>query len=62
LLRPGGKLVAIMSEEPFYRSDRKATDFRDWLADVGGESEKNPADAFTGPGAFRQTSVVIAFR
>jgi len=57
LLKPDGRLVAIMSEGSFYRSDRKATEFRDWLADVGGESDKNPSDAFKGPGAFCPTSV-----
>ncbi len=31
LLKPGGRLVAIMSEGPFFRQDKKATAFRDWL-------------------------------
>jgi hypothetical protein len=30
-LKPGGRVVAIMSEGPFFRSDKKATEFRDWL-------------------------------
>lgn len=44
-LKPGGRLVAIMSEGPFFRGDRKATEFRDWLDDLSGESEKL-VDAF----------------
>ena len=44
LLAPGGRLVAIMSEGPFFRSDRKAEEFRAWLNDLFSSSE-----------AFRQT-------
>ena len=46
MLKPGGKLVAIMSEGPFFRNDKKAVEFRDWLASVGGESEKLPEGSF----------------
>ena len=31
LLKPGGKLIAIMSEGPFFRSGRKESNFREWL-------------------------------
>lgn len=44
-LKPGGRLVAIMSEGPFFRKDRKAIEFREWL-DTVGYSDKLPADAF----------------
>ena len=40
LLRPGGRLVAIMSEGTFLGQDRKAQEFRDWLDSVDGTSEK----------------------
>ena len=46
LLAKGGKLVAITSESPFFRGDKKATEFRDWLDNVGGESEKLPEGSF----------------
>ncbi|NOY58903.1 MAG: DEAD/DEAH box helicase family protein [Calditrichaeota bacterium] len=46
LLKPGGKLVAIMSEGPFNRTDKKSVEFREWLARIGGESEKLPEGAF----------------
>lgn len=55
-LKPGGKLVAVMSEGPFFRQDRKASEFRDWLSSVGGESEQMES-AFAGRDAFRQTGV-----
>lgn len=46
LLKPGGVLVAITSEGPFYRSDKKAQEFREWLEQTGGTSEKNPDKSF----------------
>lgn len=45
-LKDGGTLVAIMSEGSFYRSDKKATGFREWLDSVGGTSEKLQEGAF----------------
>ena len=57
LLKPGGRLVSIMSEGSFSRSFKKETEFRDWLDDVGGTSEKIEPGAFTGKGSFRQTGV-----
>ena len=46
LLKPGGKMVAIMSEGPFFRSGKKDQGFRDWLDEIGGESEKLPEGTF----------------
>lgn len=59
LLKPGGRLVAIMCEGPFFRSDRKSNDFRRWLnQDVyDWETEALPHDAFSTVNAFRQTGV-----
>jgi hypothetical protein len=45
-VRPGGRLVAIMSEGTFFRSDRKARDFSEWLESVGGEAEQLPQGSF----------------
>lgn len=45
-LRPGGRLVSVMGESAFFRSDRKAREFRDWLDAVGGWSERLPAGSF----------------
>ncbi|MFY9224517.1 MAG: hypothetical protein WAQ98_17720 [Blastocatellia bacterium] len=46
LLNPGGKVVAIMSESPFFRMDKESVSFRDWLESVGGTSEKLPSGSF----------------
>jgi hypothetical protein len=56
-LDAGGKLVAIMSEGPFFRSDSKAQEFRGWFDDLAGEAEQLPEDAFNGSDAFRKTGV-----
>jgi hypothetical protein len=56
-LKPGGKLVAIMSAGPFYRQDKQATAFREWLDSVGGSHEAMPEGSFAGSDAFRQTGV-----
>lgn len=55
-LAPGGRLVAIVSEAPFFRSSRKADDFRAWLAHVGAETIP-VENAFNGRESFRQTGV-----
>lgn len=39
MLADGGRLVAIMGAGPFFRSDRKSTEFLEWLNEVGGSSE-----------------------
>jgi len=44
--RPAGRLVAIMSEGPFFRDDAKSQQFREWLQEVGGTSQKLPAKSF----------------
>jgi predicted RNA methylase len=54
-LKPGGRLVAIMSEGTFFRETQIERGFRDWLESVGGTSEKLPEGSFTGKDAFRQT-------
>lgn len=46
LLNEGGKLVAIMSESPFFRMDKEALAFRNWLGEVNGSSEKLPSGSF----------------
>lgn len=49
LLKPGGRLVAIMGEGVFFGQDKKATEFREWLDSVGGTSEKLPDGSFLDP-------------
>jgi hypothetical protein len=57
ILKPGGKMVAIMSEGPFFRADSKANEFREWLDSVSGEVEAMPEGSFAGNDAFRKTGV-----
>lgn len=50
-----GKLIAIMSTGAFYRKDRKATEFREWLSTVDHSIEDIGPDAFKGRDVFRET-------
>lgn len=59
LLAPGGAMVAIMSEHPFFATDKTSQQFRAWLALVaGGESEKLPEGSFTASGTGVNTRMV----
>ncbi len=49
LLKPGGRLVAIMGEGVFFGQDKKAQEFRDWLESVGGTDEKLEQGTFMDP-------------
>lgn len=55
LLKPGGRLVAIMSPSPFHGSNRKQCEFRDWFMSVGGEVEAQEPGQFKN--SFRSTGV-----
>lgn len=57
LLKPGGRMVAIMGEGVFFGQDKKAQEFRDWLESVGGTSEKLPEGSFMDPSLPVNTSV-----
>lgn len=57
LLRPGGRLVAIMGEGVFFGQDKKAQAFRDWLDEVGGTSEKLEDGTFLDPSLPVNTAV-----
>ena len=56
LLYPGGRIVAIAGEGVFFRSDKKAVAFREFV-DEYGYSEKLPNDSFNGKDSFRKTGV-----
>ncbi len=49
LLRPGGRIVAIMGEGAFFQSNKRAEGFREWLESVGGTTEKLPDGSFMDP-------------
>lgn len=46
LLTPGGRIVAIMSEGPFFRDAQQDRTFRAWLDDVDGQADPLPAGTF----------------
>jgi len=57
-LKPGGKLVAIMSAGVAFRQDRKATNFRALIEAMGGTIEDLPEDSFKQSGTSVRTVLV----
>ncbi|HEJ4702260.1 PLxRFG domain-containing protein [Pseudomonas aeruginosa] len=49
LLKPGGRLVAIMGEGAFFQSNKAAENFRAWLDGLGATSERLPEGSFMDP-------------
>lgn len=54
-LKPGGTLCAIMSFGVTFRSNKKTTDFREFLEIVGGKLIENDPDAFKSSGTMART-------
>lgn len=46
LLKPGGRLIAIVSEGAFFRNYQQERAFRAWLDDVDGQADPLPAGSF----------------
>lgn len=61
-LKPGGRLVAIMSPGPFFRADNKAEGFRAWFEEVGGTKIDLPANSFKESGTGTATVMVAISR
>jgi hypothetical protein len=57
ILKPNGRVVSIVSEGVFFRQDKKAVAFREWLEEIGGTDEKLPSGTFQGAGLLAQTGV-----
>lgn len=49
LLKPGGRIVAIMGEGAFFQSNKRAESFRNWLDERGATNEKLPDGSFMDP-------------
>ena len=49
-LKPGGRLVAVMSGGTFDRENRKAVEFRRWFEDLGGTVETLDPGTFSESG------------
>jgi|GEM_PF-6264496 len=58
-LKPGGRLTAIMSTSPFFRSDQKSQTFREWFIALGGVVEDMPDGSFKASGTNVATKVII---
>ena len=58
LLDAGGVLVSVVCESPFFRSDRKAVEFRDFLDEVGAEVIHLEAGVFHESGTEVKTRLV----
>ncbi len=58
-VRPGGKLVAIMSAGITFWSDRTAVEFREHVKEAGGSIEPLPDDTFREVGVTMRTVVVV---
>lgn len=62
LLRPGGRLVAVVPESCFFRADHAHVAFRDWLDGLGGFDRSLPYDAFAPAGTNVQARLVVLDR
>jgi len=58
-VRPGGKLVAVMSAWVTFRSNKTTTDFRDGVERLGGELTPLPEGSFKESGTMVNTVVLV---
>ena len=58
LLNPGGILVSVVSEAPFFRENKKSTDFRQFLHYNDAEIIKNPEGTFKASGTRVKTRLI----
>ena len=61
-LKPGGRLAAILAAGWTFRSDRLATEFRQWLEEIGADWEHLPENSFKAAGTSVRTTLVTAVR
>lgn len=59
-LKPGGRLVSVMSASVTFRTDKKTEAFRDFLEAHGGKQEKLPEAAFKASGTM-VNAVIVSF-
>lgn len=58
LLNPGGILVSIVSEGPFFRENKKSMAFREFLAENSAEIIKNPEGTFKASETMVSTRII----
>lgn len=61
-LKPGGRLVSVMSGGTIFRSNRKAVEFRAWVDSLGGTIEVLPSGSFDQSGTGVHTCVLVLSR
>ena len=59
LLADGGKMISVMAESAFFRSDKKSESFREWLNEVNAYVEKLPEGSFKTSGTGVNTRLVV---
>ena len=57
-LRPGSRMVAIMSAGTIFRQNSKAVAFREWVEALGGTLEELPDGTFKASGTMVRTCIV----
>lgn len=57
-LRPGGRLVSVMSASVSFRDNKLTKDFRDLISERGGDIEALPEGAFKSSGTMVRTVIV----
>jgi hypothetical protein len=62
MLKPNGRLVAILSEGPFFRSDNQSAGFRDWLEQVGATVVRLPEGTFKNSGTSVRARMIVVDR
>lgn len=58
-LKPGGRLVSITGKTWTFGSQRKHIAFREWIKELGGETETLPAGTFKSSGTMVETIIII---
>ena len=58
-LKPGGRLVAVMSAGTEFRSNRKAAQFQEFVESIGGHVEQLPPESFKTSGTGINTLFVV---
>ena len=60
VLAPGGVLVSVISPSPFFRTNKKSVEFREWLAAINAEVVDLPPGAFKESGTMISTKIIKA--
>lgn len=62
MLKPGGRLVSVMSPGAFFRTNAKCADFQQWVEELGGEVQDLADESFKSSGTGVATKLLILDR